>query len=268
MRGDKRRTIMWRLYMLLSLIGLFAWAAVPVGSQDTVTTPDTKTVTQTPQGGPVHMTLTADRTTLGLADRLQLTLTVEAPTGTQVILPEAAEQLGTFTVQGQTPTGPTSIDPQTQRWQQVYSLEAGAVGEQVIPSLSLSFREAGAAPDTAPTPLQTKPLSIAVTSVLPENADVMAPQDIAPPVALTPPRVSPWTWMAAAVIGLALAGGLFWWLRRRAQRPIPPASPPGARVGPRGPAALAARPVNGSANDRAVLRAVVVRFTTICRVAL
>ncbi|WP_089936088.1 BatD family protein [Candidatus Entotheonella palauensis] len=213
----------WRVGMLLSLIGLFIVAAGPVRGQDTVAAPEAKTVTQTT--GPLHVTLTADRTTLGLADRLQLTLTVEAPTGTEVILPEAAEQLGTFTVEGQTSTGPTAIDPQTQRWQQIYTLEASAIGEQVIPPLALSFREAGAAPDTEPTPLQTEPLSVTVTSVLPENADVMAPQDITPPVALTAPRVPLGLWVAAIVVSLALAVGLFWWLQRRAKRPVPPPPP-------------------------------------------
>jgi hypothetical protein len=220
----------WRICLLLSLLRLFVAVpvlvvTVPVQAQDKGTPPGSKTVTQTQQDGPVHTTLTADRLTLGLAERLQLTLTVEAPTGTEVALPEAAEQLGTFTVQGQTPTGPTAIDPQTQRWQQIYTLEAGAIGEQVIPPLSLSFRALGAAPDTEPTPLQTKPVSITVTSVLPEDADIMAPQDIAPPVTLTTPKVLLWTWMAAVAIGLALIGGLFWWLRRRAQRPVPPPPP-------------------------------------------
>ena len=223
MSGGNRWALAWRLCTLLSLLGLFMFAALPVQSQDIVATPEAKTVTQTT--GPLHITLTADRTALGLADRFHLTLTVEAPIGTEVILPEAAEQLGTFTVRRQTPVGPTSIDPQTQRWQQVYTLEAGDIGDQMIPPLSLSFREADAAPDAVPTPVQTQPLPIAVTSVLPEDVDVTAPQDIAPPVALPPPALPLWIWIAAAVIGLALASGLFWWLRRRAQRPVPPPPP-------------------------------------------
>jgi LPXTG-motif cell wall-anchored protein len=221
MSGGNGWAMGWRIGILLSLIGLLT--AAPVRPQDTATAPESKTVTQTV--GPLHVSLTANRTTLGLTDRLQLTLTVEAPTGTEVTLPAAAEALGTFTLQGQTPTGPTSIAPQTQRWQQIYTLEAGAIGEQVIPPLNLSFRQANATPDTKPTPLHTEPLSITVTSVLPENADVRTPRDIAPPVDLSPPVLPPWTWIAAVLIGLALAGGLFWWWRRRRQRPVPPPPP-------------------------------------------
>jgi hypothetical protein len=221
MNGANGQAIAWRIGILLGLIGLLT--AVPARSQDTVTAPKAKTVEQTV--GPVHVALTANRTTLGLADRLQLTLTVEAPTGTEVTLPKAGEALGTFTIQGQTPTGPTSVDPQTQRWQQSYTLEAGAIGEQVIPPLALSFREAKAAPETKPTPLHTEPLSIMVTSVLPENADVKAPRDIAPPIALAAPVLPPWTWMAAVLIGLAVAGGFFCWLQRRRRRPAPPPPP-------------------------------------------
>jgi hypothetical protein len=212
--------------VVLGLIGLLA--AGSVWSQDTDATPEAKTVTKT--AGPVQLTLTADRSTLGLADRLKLTLTVEAPTGTEVTLPTKAEQLGTFTVRDQTPSGPTAIAPQTQQWQQIYTLEASATGEQVIPSLSLSFRETNAAPHANPTPVQTEPLSIAVTSVLPESADVMAPQDIAPPVALTPPRVPLWQWNAAGLLVLVLAVGIFWWLRRRRRRPLPPPPPRPAHV--------------------------------------
>ncbi len=220
MNGGKRLATIW---VMLGLVWLFA--TIPSQAQETAASQAVKPVTQTQQVGSVRIRLNADRSTLGLADRLQLILTIEAPTGTQVTLPEAAEQLGAFTVRGQTSTGPTAIDPQTQRWQQVYALEADATGEQVIPPLALSFRTADATPDTEPTSVQTEPLSVTVISVLPENADVMAPQDIAPPVALTAPRTPLWMWLVAAAIGLALAGGLLWWLRRRAQQPAPPPPP-------------------------------------------
>lgn len=184
-----------------------------------------KPVTQSQQAGSAHVTLTANRASLSLADRFQLTLTIEAPTGTEVTLPEAIEQLGAFTVRGQTPTGPTIIDPQTQRWQQIYTLEASVTGEHAIPPLNLSLREANAAPDAALTQIRTEPLSITVISVLPEGADVMAPQDIAPPVSLTPPGWPSWAWLAVVGLGLVLAGGLLWWLRHRGQRTEPPPPP-------------------------------------------
>ena len=214
-----QRSATWRLGVLLGLLAL--WLAAPVASQDDA--PPGKIVTQT--SGPLRIELSADRAAIGLADRLQLTLTVEAPTGAEVTLPEAAKQLGAFTVRRQTPSGPTAIDPQTQRWRQVYILEADATGEQVIPPLALSFREANAAPDAAPTAVQTEPLAITVTSVLPQDADVKAPRDIAPVVELVPPVLPPWPWIVAALLGLAGIAGLFWWWRRRARRPAPPPPP-------------------------------------------
>ncbi len=211
---------MWGYLTLLCFV-----VTMPVSAQDSTATPDTTPVTQSQQAGLAHITLTANRASLSLADRFQLTLTIEAPTGTTVTLPEAAKQLGTFTVRGQTPTGPAIIDPQTQRWQQVYTLEASATGQQVIPPLTLSLREANTTPDAAPTQVQTKPLSLTVLSVLPENADVMAPQDIAPPVALGAPGRPSWAWIAAVVLGLAIAVGLLWWLRHRKPRTAPPPRP-------------------------------------------
>ena len=209
----------WRMVALVGLLAL--WLVAPVEAQDA--TPPGKTVTQT--AGPLRIELSADRAAIGLADRLQLTLTVEAPAGTEVTLPEAAKELGAFAVRRQTPSGPTAIDPQTQRWQQAYILDAGATGEQVIPPLALSFREANAAPDAAPTAVQTEPLAITVTSVLPQDADVQAPRDIAPPVELVPPLLPPWPWIAAALLGLAGIAGLLWWWRHRARRPAPPPPP-------------------------------------------
>ena len=125
----------------------------------------------------------------------------------------------------QTPSGPTAIDPQTQRWQQLYIVEADATGEQVIPPFALSFREANAAPDAGSTTVQTEPLAITVTSVLPQDADVQAPRDIAPPVELVPPLLPPWPWIAAALLGLVVVVGLLLWWRRRARRPVPPPPP-------------------------------------------
>ncbi len=219
----KMRRRAWILGFNWSLIWLLL--VVPVGAQDTAAPPEPSPVTQSQQAGSAHITLTASRTSLGLADRFQLTLTIEAPTGTDVTLPEAVEQLGTFAVRDQTPTGPTVIDPQRQRWQQVYTLEANATGAQTIPPLALSLREADAAPDTPPTQIHTEPLPITVISVLPEDADITAPQDIAPPVSLARPGLPTWAWLAAAGgLALILAGGLLWW-RRRGQRITPPPPP-------------------------------------------
>ena len=76
-----QRTTAWRMVALVGLLAL--WLVAPVEAQDA--TPPGKTVTQT--AGPLRIELSADRAAIGLADRLQLTLTVEAPTGTEVTLP-------------------------------------------------------------------------------------------------------------------------------------------------------------------------------------
>jgi hypothetical protein len=179
----------------------------------------------------VQVTLEADRQTLGVADRLRLTLSVAAPVDIMVTLPEAVDTLGPFRVQSQTPTGPVLHTPQMQQWKQDYTLEADAAGELTIPALLVTFRRQDVAEDAASQHLSTDPLTIKVISVLPDDADVTAPRDIVPPVALLRRGVPPWLWIFTA--GLAGLGGavlIGWYYWRRHRSGIAPAPPQPAHV--------------------------------------
>jgi len=179
----------------------------------------------------VRMTLEADRQIIGVADHLRLTLSVEAPTEITVTLPEVVNTLGPFRVQSQTPTGPVPGTPQTQQWKQEYLLEADAAGELMIPALTISFRRQDAAEDAASQQLSTDPLTIKVVSVLPDDADVAAPKDIAPPVALPQRGLPPWVWIiAAGLAGLGAVMLISWCYRRRHRSGIAPAPPQPAHV--------------------------------------
>ena len=179
----------------------------------------------------VRMTLEADRQIMGVADRLRLTLSVEAPTDITVTLPETTDMLGPFRVQSQTPTGPLPHTPQTQQWRQDYILEADAAGEQTIPALTISFRRQDAAEDVASQPLSTDPMTINVISILPDDADVAAPKDIAPPVTLLRRGLPTWVWIVAAgLAGLGIAMLIGWWYRQRQRSRIVAVPPQPAHV--------------------------------------
>jgi hypothetical protein len=67
-----------------------------------------------------------------------------------------------------------------------------------------------------------------VTTVLPDDADVTAPKDIAPPVVLSRHGMPPWIWIVtASLVGLGLFGGLWWWYWQRRPRAaaLPPPQP-------------------------------------------
>jgi hypothetical protein len=163
---------------------------------------------------------------MSLADRLHLRLSIEAPLQTQVQLPEVTAELGPFRVYDHRTLAPQLITPQRRRWQQDYTLEAETVGTLTLPALSVSFQPEGAAPDSPAQALHTAPALITVTAVAPPDADVTAPRDIAPPVALPRHGWPPWARLAgAAATGLAILSAVWWYWRRLRVPPAPPRQP-------------------------------------------
>ena len=168
--------------------------------------------------GAVRLTLTADRQSIGLAETLRLTLSVEAPAEVRLTLPEVTRTLGPFEVVQHRTTGPLSLTPQTQQWQREYVLAVASAGSLTVPSLTVHVQEG----DTAQQ-LTTDPLTITVTTLLPADADTSAIKDIAPPVALVRRGLPSWVWIAASgLAGLGLlAGGWWWYQRQRRPRTVP-----------------------------------------------
>jgi hypothetical protein len=178
--------------------------------------------------GAVQLRLETDRQTMGITDRLRLTLSVEAPASLVITFPQVADQLGPFTVLSQNPIGPLTTAPQTQQWKREYALEADRVGTLTIPPLTVSFLDTEATQKAPPQQLRTDPLTITVTTVLPDDADVTAPKDIAPPVVLSRHGMPPWVWIViASLVSFGLFGGMWWWYRRRRPRAaaLPPPQP-------------------------------------------
>jgi hypothetical protein len=213
---------MWRILLLLMLLSISGpGTGAPAPDQPLHATVP---VTQQHRLGAVEMSLQADRQTLGIAERLHLTLSVDAPSDMTVTLPPATAKLGPFIVLRQEPSGPLPSAPHRQKWQQAYVLEAEHTGEQTIPSLSVSFQ--AATPNATPQQLNTKPLTIIVTTVLPDEADVTTPKDIAAPVTLARRGLPPWVWVALSVlVALACLAGIWWYYRRQRRQAPPPPQP-------------------------------------------
>ena len=161
--------------------------------------------------GAVRLTLTADRSSMGLTDTLKLTLIVAAPPAVPITLPDVSKTLGPFEVMQHRTTGPLSLTPQTQQWQREYSLAVTASGSFTVPSLTVQVQEG----DT-PQSLATDPFSITVTSLVPADADLSAVKDIVPPVPLLRRGIPPWVWIiVSGLAGMGLLAGGWWWYRRR-----------------------------------------------------
>lgn len=196
------RLVVWA-WLLVGPVLTLAQAPPPVEQQHSL--------------GAVQLTLRAERQTLGLSETVRLVLTADGPPEVQLTWPEAGKRLGPFEVTQARSTGPQSLTPQTQRWQQEYVLAPTTVGDLTVPALTVQV-QTGETPAT----LQTTPLTLTVTSVVPADTDPRALQDIAPPVALVRQGVPPWVWWLGGGVGLGLLAGGWWWYRRRTRTvPVP-----------------------------------------------
>ena len=105
--------------------------------------------------------------------------------------------------------------------------------------------------------IRTDPVSITVTSVVPEGVDYTEPKDIAPPMSLPQPGWPLWVWAAIGVAAGVLAAALIWRRRRRALRLRGRSRPPrGARR---------ARSPRGGAGGRSPIETFYVRLSAILR---
>lgn len=218
--GVGGRTMRSTVMILIALVAM----ALPASPQASF--PPDRPVVQQKRHGAVRLTLTTDRASLGLAERLRLTLSAEAPSGTELTMPPQTERLGAFTVLRQTASEPATVAPHVQQWRQEYLLEATASGPQTIPPLTVAFRLPDATQEPPPTQIRTDPLAITVTTVLPDQADLTAPKDITPPVALLRPGPPLWVWAGIAVLAiLGLAGSIWWWFRQQRRQTTRPPRP-------------------------------------------
>src|SRR4029453_11174026 len=195
------------LFVLLLLSGIGHGAfldAIPAAASQA---PPIQPVEQHKSLGAVHLTLTADRPSMGLTDTLKLTLTIAAPPEVRIMLPGVTKTLGPFEIVQHRTTGPLSLTPQTQQWQREYSLAVTTSGSLTVPSLTVQVQ----AGDT-PQPLATDPFSITVTALVPAQADLSALKNIAPPVPLVRRGMPLWVWIVASgLAGVGLLVGGWWW---------------------------------------------------------
>lgn len=206
-----------RVTWLVILACLVALVALRAGAQEPGVAIE-ESLAQHVAEGNVIVTLTADRRSMGMADQLRVILSVTAPSDRTVTFPEIFDRLGPFLVRNQFAPEPQMLEPRLREWRREYLLEVEEVGELAIPPLTVTLFEEDAAEDAVPQQLSTQPYRVAVTSILPAEADVKKPRDIAPPVELAWRGLPVWAWVliAAALVLAVLA--ILWWQRARRRR--------------------------------------------------
>ncbi|MDO9263061.1 MAG: BatD family protein [Desulfosalsimonadaceae bacterium] len=221
MNKTKKKMLSVRLLAALLVVGIMG--LVPVASCRQSSQPENKAVSgihQTFEKGPVAVDVDVDRSTITVADRLELKITVLAPADHEVKLPDelpdANENEAKFSlVETSSPSQEPAEDGRT-RTSRTYVLEPFLAGAYTIPAMTVDFRKAGEK-ENAGQSLDTEKIPITVTSLLPDTVDgsEVKPHDIRAPKSL-PPQVAVWVWAAGIGAALLLVGlGIFLIVRKR-----------------------------------------------------
>ncbi len=174
--------------------------------------------------GPVKATLTTDRSEARVADPIQITLDVEAPTGTRVELPKIANHLGDFDIRSSKQFNDIPSGTAAGKRHSVLKVTIDTIktGELTIPAVDIHFVAAGS---TSFKTLSTKPLPVHVTSVLENRADPTKFHDIKGTVDVNmprPPLLARVGWTAACLV-TALAAGLLMVIVKKRRSGLSPA---------------------------------------------
>ena len=166
----------------------------------------------------MRVTLSVDKRSLGIAERLTLSVALETEYGGEprVEMPDQDRYLGAFLVTERQTVGPIRLAGARRRWQHELSLQAEQAGRLTIPALAIEF-------GTPTQTVLTQPIAVTVTSVVPEDALVTKPRDIAAPV--LPPAPAALTFgngLLALLAGLLLALLLGRYIGRQRRAPAAP----------------------------------------------
>ena len=177
------------LIFIITIVTLLA-TALPAGAAD-----------------PVSATLTADKQDMTVGDPVALTLEVNHPAGTHVIIPPPDKNWGDVEVRSQSQTETVDNGDGTQTTRQTITITRFAPGEFETPPLTLTVSNSSG----QTSEVVAAPVALNVTPILAEGDTTL--NDIRPPVGLDVPPAWP---MIAAGVALALVVAVVGvWLFRR-----------------------------------------------------
>ncbi len=172
-----------------------------------------------------HISVTADRSVTAIVDPVQVSIAVETLVGLAIALPSGDGTMGPFRVLSERDEGPFWAGDGRQRWERHYMLRAVAAGEQRLPSLPVLVEDENTVNHFACVRmdrcggelmdggsdmrrLRTRPLTLSVTSVLPDDAVPTRPKGVAPPLELLAPSTLPPLGQMLGILGAVAVAAL------------------------------------------------------------
>lgn len=158
---------------------------------------------------------TLNKTTISVAEQINLYLDAVMPEGYEAEFPEQASISSDFTVFDGQRTAPALIADNRIRIRQSFQLEPFLAGEYTIQPLKIIFHAKEKKDAVPPTTVTTDKEIITVTSLLPKDENRPQLRDIMPPV-VQPLDIAGYAPLfGAALILLLLGGAAFYWFRQR-----------------------------------------------------
>ncbi|MBN1555564.1 MAG: hypothetical protein JXA11_12535 [Phycisphaerae bacterium] len=203
---------------------LFALALLSVGGCRSETTEDAqsgRTVERRASKGPVSLTVRAEDDELRVAEKLKLTVDVQAEKEVRVTLPEIGTTIGGFRVVRCT-DAPDVPKDDGRLWRRTLELQSRTSGKRTIPPQAVVFEDRRDPAKPVHGEVKTEPIEINVVSVLEGRADPRKFRDIKGAVELQPEPSYTWVYVAAGGAGAAvmLAGAAVILVRRKRNRAL------------------------------------------------
>jgi hypothetical protein len=173
----------------------------------------------------VKVTASIDKSTVAVAEPLQLSITVKAPRGTRIAWPSLGQKLGDLEIRhaARIDDVPSPDATGSREWTLRITLDSIKTGSLTIPPVEVHY----ALPST-PADLQTaqtQPQHIVISSVLEDRPDPTHFRDIKQTVDVAvPPAPSSWFVWGGAAAGVIATGGLLVFVLKRRRAGLAPSA--------------------------------------------
>lgn len=215
----KRGTFQLAYFGAIALLALASGIACEKSApEEAKTEANAEPVVKTTDRGPVKLTVTAGKGTISIAERLDLTIEVQAASDIEVEMPQFGDALAEFEIRDFHDQPVKVADDGEKTYTQVYDLDIFLSGEYTIPGITAKYRTPGSEEYAE---LTSDPITITVKSLLEGEFDPQKFADVKPVATL--PVDHHWSTVALAVVGggagVVVLALLVLWLVRRSRRP-------------------------------------------------